>query len=556
MGPLRSLCLGYPQGLGAFCDGPEISFRRPRNPLYFNHARGAPRGMATFCRRFCRCINLAPGPPAIQEATVNREGAQCASDADDDITASSVQSQPSRATATTQCSHNGGEEPAIKYSSHYKCDGSFYGHPNSVDCKTAIRRLPDWGVDDEVYREYFEFGDPPDNSNSAYVRYGETLHDRISLSFHESVKAPFVVTSGTCTVAVLIPEDPPEHVFVRSKTLIGVAETLESKCVSRLGSGGKFDLAWDTTSEWDRWIPHIIVFGKSSLMESWLDLILRSRLITHENPKSGSRKFGGTGPVPKGSQQACSGSCMDPNDCNINSDCICASNKPIPLSSTWGQHACTYVAGAALALAQNTPIRPSTRCRGRCLDQDDNTTDLLAMANMTKTTIMSFNTSLAKLSKPWPNTASSDSASVDSAIPPIFGNDSLLPNNFSTSLPSDIQPSNRGTQDLFSTTNLTCPCNCTYVSPTCCLSHIVWENPRRRIKMDLLPANATVYCDANSGKWLPKSSESVSKSAYTAAPAESDSAVGFIELGSVRVNTSAAVERVHEKAIEVNGGFP
>ena len=33
------------------------------------------------------------------------------------------------------------------------------------------------------------------------------------------------------------------------------------------------------------------------------------------------------GPIPKGTKRKCSGSCSDPNDCDINYDCLCASNK-------------------------------------------------------------------------------------------------------------------------------------------------------------------------------------------------------------------------------------
>lgn len=33
------------------------------------------------------------------------------------------------------------------------------------------------------------------------------------------------------------------------------------------------------------------------------------------------------GPTPKGVKQACSGSCLDPDDCDISNDCLCASDK-------------------------------------------------------------------------------------------------------------------------------------------------------------------------------------------------------------------------------------
>lgn len=38
------------------------------------------------------------------------------------------------------------------------------------------------------------------------------------------------------------------------------------------------------------------------------------------------------GPIPKGAKQACSGSCLNPEDCDTNSDCLCASNKGMHLT--------------------------------------------------------------------------------------------------------------------------------------------------------------------------------------------------------------------------------
>ena len=116
---------------------------------------------------------------------------------------------------------------------------------------------------------------------------------------------------------------------------------------------------------------------------------------------------------------------------------------------------------------------------------------------------------------------------------PTISNDTDSPQygNNSDSLP-DYVVFNDTTPDQ-SSPILYCPCNCTYVSAACCLSHIVYEDPSMQILMDPPPANSSVCCDPNSGLWLPKPSGECSRLASDV------SATGFIGLGNVKWNNTA-----------------
>ena len=56
---------------------------------------------------------------------------------------------------------------------------------------------------------------------------------------------------------------------------------------------------------------------------------------------------------------------------------------------------------------------------------------------------------------------------------------------------------------------MSCPCNCTYVSPSCCLAtdHIVYEGPADKTNVLLLGEPGTC-CDHNNGSWTGQASTS------------------------------------------------
>ena len=256
------------------------------------------------------------------------------------------------------------------------------------------------------------------------------------------------------------------------------------------------------------------------------------------------------GPVPKHKRLRHSGSCNDPGDCDIDNDYLCASDKSIPLSSSWGQHTCTYVAGAAVAMVA-VAMKPASVCRGRCLLDEDGTIEIPASANVLNMTAL-FDPSLMNVTEPDSRKLTdpsleglTDPASTNltdalnaplpdnppdvvSVQAPLATGTASLPLNNSLILPSKISTPNITFQDL-SSPKLNCPCNCTYVSTACCLSRIVWEDASQQIPMDPLPTNATMSCDFNSGKWVPKTGSGTTSS---------NSGVGFIGMhaGAVAAN--------------------
>ena len=143
----------------------------------------------------------------------------------------------------------------------------------------------------------------------------------------------------------------------------------------------------------------------------------------------------------------CGNSCNDASDCDYGNNCLCASDAGIPLSATWGTFVCTYIADIAMAVAAATQL--SKDCaRGRCLLNQNGSIDVTATST---------------------NVTISDSAIFRSSVP-----------------------------------ELTCPCNCTYVSQSCCLSStgLVYEDAVKKVNTILQPRpNEAVCCDHQTGKW-------------------------------------------------------
>ena len=197
----------------------------------------------------------------------------------------------------------------------------------------------------------------------------------------------------------------------------------------------------------------VFVFSPTSRCKRWLDMettcVAPGVGNTHCGPNIESRPTkkhkGDPGqssskpPPAAHTRHQCGGSCISPTDCSASENCLCASDKGIPLSSTWGTFTCTFVANAVAAVAAAT--RQGTNCRGRCL--------------------LSANGTLA------------------------IGEGITGPNP---------RP---GLGDLV------CPCNCTYASEACCLSttKLVFEDEGLKAKTTLQPPNSTMCCDTGTGKF-------------------------------------------------------
>lgn len=192
---------------------------------------------------------------------------------------------------------------------------------------------------------------------------------------------------------------------------------------------------------------------------------------------------------------------------------------------SWGSHACTYVGAATLAMIE-AKGRRGTCLHGRCLLETDGTVDVAAEGNLISAS---------------PQNASNFTTSVGIDVPELndlinaYGaasdaSSSSLENVFTTTTPGvSATPLTNRPPTLSSPTNtlpfppipslnstspilpdpgsslLNCPCNCTYVSPSCCLTRDVWDDPMGQIQMAPLSANASVVCDSGTGRWVGKS---------------------------------------------------
>ena len=135
------------------------------------------------------------------------------------------------------------------------------------------------------------------------------------------------------------------HIVVDTLEMNRAAEDLREKCVQGEGIGGKFHQANVEREDNIQELPEIIMFAPNSRWKEWLDLKYKCAVDARGNaqckpadvPKPrtkggayGAWKYMGTigkqGWRPVGNRK-CSGSCYDPTDCDINSDCLCASDK-------------------------------------------------------------------------------------------------------------------------------------------------------------------------------------------------------------------------------------
>ncbi len=144
---------------------------------------------------------------------------------------------------------------------------------------------------------------------------------------------------GHCTVAILSKAPTEKYhrpIPVDTLRMNDRADWLRQTCVQSQGTGGKSTMEsshWDTHLHW----PSIYLYAPDSKMKDLVELLYHcvvedesgrvacAKRIPDPEPSSGddAGSSGGVGAVPKGSKQACSGSCYDLAECDINSDCLC-----------------------------------------------------------------------------------------------------------------------------------------------------------------------------------------------------------------------------------------
>ena len=244
------------------------------------------------------------------------------------------------------------------------------------------------------------------------------------------------------------------------------AQAIRKKCVQPHGIGG-----WTKAGLVGKSIG-VFVHGPDSKFEEFLKA--HYACLTDEEGNAECDPDDATYPLPQRPKRPADGeavdapdakicglsySCTGPSDCSLNNDCVCASDKGIPLSATWGTFVCTYVPNIAAAAA--AAIKLGNDCRGRCLLNADGTLEVAATPDNTTFTSATLNSTIF-------NSTVFDSTAFSSTIP-----------------------------------DLTCPCNCTYVSRACCLSTtgIVFEDSAMKIDTVVQAPNGSVCCNHQTGNW-------------------------------------------------------
>lgn len=160
----------------------------------------------------------------------------------------------------------------------------------------------------------------------------------------------------------------------------------------------------------------------------------------------------GTSSAAQSAPVAEGATCYKPSDCDAANDYICATDKDIPVDSSWGTFSCRYVPNAASLIAAVATTIKRGSCRGRCLLGAGGTIEI----------------------------------PTNDAVP-------------------IAEPGNKLANTIEA--SLSCPCNCTYVSHACCLSGdgIVAEDASQEMATTQLPPNGTVCCDSTTGDWTESS---------------------------------------------------
>ena len=264
---------------------------------------------------------------------------------------------------------------------------------------------------------------------------------------------------GTCDITLMMLEgignegrDVEDWHFIVNRI-----DSIREKCVIPHGVGG-----WATAG--DNEDIGIFIHGPTSKFKQLLDLKFACTADANGNaqctspedqpspakkqkPDTNSPADGITTPdPPEPGNQQCGNPCLTQDDCSPANNCLCASDKPIPLSSTWGTFRCTFVPHAAALLAAAVTL--GNQCSGssssRCLLSSNGSLDIPAPA-----------------------------ANPNTPVPTL------------------------------ATPELSCPCNCTYVSKACCLSStkLIWEDAMEKIDTVVQAPNGRVCCDTNTGNW-------------------------------------------------------
>ncbi|KAL8899967.1 MAG: hypothetical protein Q9207_005928 [Kuettlingeria erythrocarpa] len=401
-----------------------------------------PQALRDLCAEECWCVDIGPDTPLRVQA---QRPQQCAIDSP---TAVAADPAATATPAATACEGTEFRDPALK--DNIYCD-VFYGQPSIQSCNAAhgLIGTEEKGPTGET-REFLAQGVPP-------------AFNGFDLERTPQYYPPDAAAAHECTIAIDMIDGTGSNPRFRANDLEnwdylwGRANEVIKKCVQGLGVGG-----WTPAGEQDNAMG-VYVYGPLSNYAKFLAIKYACETDAEGSAQCSSgapdpkKQKTGPGDVSSGAGASSTaqsapvaegGTCYKPSDCDAANDYICATDKDIPLDTSWGTFTCRYFPNAGSLIAAVATTVKVGSCRGRCLLGAGGTVEIPAH----------------------------DAVPV---APPA------------KTLSHTLEAS------------LSCPCNCTYVSRACCLSGdgIVAEDATQEIVTTQLPPNGTVCCDSATGNW-------------------------------------------------------
>ncbi len=156
-------------------------------------------------------------------------------------------------------------------------------------------------------------------------------------------------------MAVLLPEGPgtTTSMVVDTLELNTAADVLREHCVQKDGVGGKFHETDNRREEGVSELPEVVIYAPDS---KWKDFMQakygcvvdakgssKCKTSAKQTPRTKAGAYGAwkyVGTIGKqgwtqvsskdSNKRKCGGSCLNPTDCDVNSDCLCASTRGKP----------------------------------------------------------------------------------------------------------------------------------------------------------------------------------------------------------------------------------
>lgn len=159
---ITHLCMGYPHGLGLYCEAEGQ--RAQRLPVSTVFQMYGPM-LTRVCLEKCLCHDFGPEEPDRANEALNPHAQRCA--ISDDTSSEPGSERPAETqpvhevdpSPSSTCSHSGTSSES--YASNSECSEYWYGRPNFDDCSAAMWLLPRIDEADNSLHEYLNVGTPP-----------------------------------------------------------------------------------------------------------------------------------------------------------------------------------------------------------------------------------------------------------------------------------------------------------------------------------------------------------------------------------------------------------